>query len=108
MLHHPNICPVFDAGEIEDIPFLAMADLEGRPRSVLVEPGRPLDQRHAAGAGEQAMVGHPEAPAQVTGSPLIQDRTEYLLAGQDLAPTRKTPLAVPARNLYPVARLMPG
>lgn len=29
MLHHPNICPVFDAGEINGQPFLTMAYIEG-------------------------------------------------------------------------------
>lgn len=29
MLHHPSICPVFDAGEIDGQPFLTMAYIEG-------------------------------------------------------------------------------
>jgi serine/threonine protein kinase len=48
-LHHPNICPVFDVGEVDGIPFLTMAYLEGRPLCSLVESGEPLEQRRAAG-----------------------------------------------------------
>jgi serine/threonine protein kinase len=47
-LHHPNICPVFDVGEVDGVPFLTMAYLEGRPLSTLVESGEPLEQRRAA------------------------------------------------------------
>src|SRR4051794_21785628 len=42
-LHHPSICPVYDVGEVDGIPFLTMAYLEGRPLSSLVGPGQPLD-----------------------------------------------------------------
>jgi tRNA A-37 threonylcarbamoyl transferase component Bud32 len=30
-LRHPNICPVYDIGEIDEIPFLTMAFIDGRP-----------------------------------------------------------------------------
>lgn len=30
-LHHPNICTVFDAGEIDERPFITMAFIEGKP-----------------------------------------------------------------------------
>src|SRR5436305_1504397 len=32
-LRHPNICPVYDVGEAEGVPYLTMAYLEGRPLS---------------------------------------------------------------------------
>jgi predicted Ser/Thr protein kinase len=38
-LHHPNICPVYDVGEIDGVPYLTMAYIEGEP----------LSQRLAAG-----------------------------------------------------------
>ncbi|MCH8177352.1 MAG: valine--tRNA ligase, partial [Proteobacteria bacterium] len=41
-LHHPNICPIYDVGEIDGIPFMAMAYIEGRPLSDLIKPGKPL------------------------------------------------------------------
>ena len=48
-LNHPNICPIHDVGEIDGIPFLTMAYLEGQPLSALVERGKPMDQNQAAG-----------------------------------------------------------
>jgi serine/threonine protein kinase len=36
MLHHPNIYSVTDAGDIDGIPFLAMAYIEGRPLSEMI------------------------------------------------------------------------
>ena len=45
-LHHPNLCPVFDAGEADGRPFLAMAHLPG-PDLSRARPG-PLDPRAAA------------------------------------------------------------
>jgi formylglycine-generating enzyme required for sulfatase activity/tRNA A-37 threonylcarbamoyl transferase component Bud32 len=46
-LLHPNLCPIFDAGQVDGTPYLTMAYLEGRPLSNLVEPGLPLGQRQA-------------------------------------------------------------
>jgi formylglycine-generating enzyme required for sulfatase activity/predicted Ser/Thr protein kinase len=45
-LVHPNICPVFDVGEIDGTPFLTMAYIEGRPLSALLVKG-PLPERQA-------------------------------------------------------------
>ena len=30
-VRHPNLCPVYDAGEIDGIHYLSMAYIEGRP-----------------------------------------------------------------------------
>jgi serine/threonine protein kinase len=52
-LSHPNLCPVYDVGEIEGIPFFVMAHIEGRPLSdVIAESragGRALPQEWCAG-----------------------------------------------------------
>ena len=48
ILNHPNICPVYDVGEIDGRPYLAMAFIEGRPLSALIDPGSPMDPRKAA------------------------------------------------------------
>ncbi len=45
LLRHPNICPVFDAGRIDGIPYLTMAYIEGRTLAVEAERYR------AAGPG---------------------------------------------------------
>jgi formylglycine-generating enzyme required for sulfatase activity len=47
-LRHPNLCPIWDVGEHESMPFLTMAYVEGYPLSQLVEPTRPLSQGQAA------------------------------------------------------------
>jgi serine/threonine protein kinase len=47
-LHHPNICPIYDAGQENNIPYLTMAYVEGYPLSQVLEHGRPLSQRTIA------------------------------------------------------------
>jgi predicted Ser/Thr protein kinase len=47
-LQHEGICQVFDFGELEGIHYIAMAYVQGRPLSVLLRDGRPLEQRRAA------------------------------------------------------------
>jgi hypothetical protein len=46
-LSHPNICPVYDAGEIDGTLFLTLAYLEGRPLAEATARG-PLPLRQAA------------------------------------------------------------
>jgi formylglycine-generating enzyme required for sulfatase activity len=47
-LSHPNICQVFDVGQVDNIPYLTMAYIEGRPLSkVLAEREGPMDEREA-------------------------------------------------------------
>jgi tRNA A-37 threonylcarbamoyl transferase component Bud32 len=47
MLSHPNIVTVFDVGEIEGRPYIAMELLEGEPLDKRLEPGVPLPVREA-------------------------------------------------------------
>jgi len=47
-LSHPNLCPVYDAGETDGIYYLTMAYLEGRPLSARLKEGPPLEPREAA------------------------------------------------------------
>ena len=47
-LDHPNLCPVYDAGEIDGIPYLVMAYIKGRPLSRYIKRDRPMSQRRAA------------------------------------------------------------
>ncbi len=42
LLNHPNICPIFDVGEHEGMPFLTMAYVEGKPLSELIDSGMQL------------------------------------------------------------------
>lgn len=47
-LHHPNICPVFDVGEVDGTRFLTMAFIDGVPLSSLISEEKPLSDRQAA------------------------------------------------------------
>lgn len=46
-LRHPHICPLFDIGEFEGIPYLTMAYIEGKSLSDFVR-SKPVTQRQAA------------------------------------------------------------
>ncbi|HJZ94059.1 MAG TPA: serine/threonine-protein kinase [Gemmataceae bacterium] len=86
-LQHPNICPVYDAGEIDGRPFLTMAYLEGEPLSARVRRG-PLPVAEAVrlvrtmaealdGAHRAGIVHRDLKPANVLhnakGQPVITD-----------------------------------
>src|SRR5262249_3698274 len=47
-LQHPNICPVYDVGEIGGVHYLTMAFIEGQTLAEVLEKGR-LSPEHAAG-----------------------------------------------------------
>src|SRR5262249_27320075 len=46
-LHHPNICPVYDVGEFQGLPYLTMAFIDGRSVASAIESG-PLSPTQAA------------------------------------------------------------
>jgi len=47
-LNHPHICPIHDYGEIDGIPFLAMAYIPGKPLSAFTRQDTPIPQRTTA------------------------------------------------------------
>ncbi len=47
-LSHPNLCPVFDVGEIEGTHYIAMAYIKGRPLASYVNPEKPSATRAIA------------------------------------------------------------
>src|SRR5437667_9314969 len=47
-LHHANICPIYDLGEIDSICYMTMAYIQGEPLSKRVGPGKPIPAREAA------------------------------------------------------------
>jgi serine/threonine protein kinase len=47
-LDHPNLCPVYDVGQIGGIPYLTMAYIKGQPLSTHILRDRPMSQRQAA------------------------------------------------------------
>ncbi len=48
ILEHPNICTVFDAGQIDGRPFITMAFLAGKPLEKAIDPEVPMPQVRAA------------------------------------------------------------
>jgi serine/threonine protein kinase len=47
-LDHPNLCPVFDVGQVDGVHFLTMPFIEGKTLERLIGEGRPMPQRQAA------------------------------------------------------------
>ncbi|MBI1918183.1 MAG: protein kinase [Planctomycetes bacterium] len=47
-IDHPNICPVFDVGEIDGVHYLTMPFIDGTPLSQLAASGDPWQPRQAA------------------------------------------------------------
>lgn len=60
-LHHRNICPVHDVGEIDGIRFLTMAYIEGQPLSTYVSEDKPMSRRQAAIIVRKLALGLQEA-----------------------------------------------
>jgi tetratricopeptide (TPR) repeat protein/serine/threonine protein kinase len=48
IIDHPNICAVYDVGQIEGTHYLAMKYIEGKPLSKFIQPGRALPQQQVA------------------------------------------------------------
>jgi serine/threonine protein kinase/Leucine-rich repeat (LRR) protein len=46
-LSHPNICPVFDVGEIGGTHYISMGYIEGKPLSAFIRPDKPLSEKQA-------------------------------------------------------------
>jgi formylglycine-generating enzyme required for sulfatase activity/serine/threonine protein kinase len=44
-LRQPNICPVFDVGQIDGKHYISMAYIEGRPLSAFIQPDKPQTER---------------------------------------------------------------
>ncbi|HUE15757.1 MAG TPA: bifunctional serine/threonine-protein kinase/formylglycine-generating enzyme family protein [Planctomycetaceae bacterium] len=44
-LRHPNICPIYDFGQIDGRHFITMAYIEGYPLSAMIQPDKPQSER---------------------------------------------------------------
>ena len=88
VLQHPNICTVYDAGQINGRPFITMAYINGQPLEGFIDPEKPLTQKEAAriarqialalqDAHEQGIVHRDLKPANVMlnqkGEPVVMD-----------------------------------
>ncbi len=47
-IDHANLCPVYDVGEIDGLPYLSMAHIQGRPLSKLLKSHANLSEEDAA------------------------------------------------------------
>lgn len=45
---HPNLCPIYDVGAIDGVPYLTMPFLTGKPLSDTIDKAEPLSPREAA------------------------------------------------------------
>jgi serine/threonine protein kinase/WD40 repeat protein len=62
-LSHPNICPVYDVGAVDGVPYLTMAYIEGKPLSAFIRRGRPLPPAQAAAVVRKIALALQEAHA---------------------------------------------
>jgi serine/threonine protein kinase len=63
-LSHPNLCPVYDCGEIDGVLYLSMAYLEGRPLGKFIRAGQPLPPRAVVTVVRQLALAMAEAHAK--------------------------------------------
>jgi serine/threonine protein kinase len=62
-LTHPNICPVYDVGEIDGQHFITMAYIQGHSLSDFVNPAKPQNERHIATVARKIALALHEAHA---------------------------------------------
>jgi len=60
-IHHPNLCPVFDVGVIDNIHYMSMAYIEGRPLTDYVKSDKPIQARQVAAVVRKIAVALEEA-----------------------------------------------
>jgi hypothetical protein len=63
-LHHPNLCPVYDCGEVDGVLYLTMAYLEGKPLARFIRPGQQLPPRAVVAVVRQLALAMAEAHAK--------------------------------------------
>lgn len=60
-LRHPNVCPIFDLGQIDGVPYLSMAFIRGEPLARRITPGRPMPVRDAVAIARKVALAMAEA-----------------------------------------------
>jgi formylglycine-generating enzyme required for sulfatase activity len=63
-LDHPNICRVYDVGQINGVHYLAMAYVEGQPLARRIDPAKPMPGRELASLVRKLALALQEAHAQ--------------------------------------------
>ncbi len=111
-IEHPNVCPVYDVGEVNGVPYLTMAFLPGEPLSRLLERPAPLPPRRAAAlvrqlaaalqaAHDKGVIHRDLKPSNVIlnarGEPVVLDFGLARRLGQDARLTQTgQPVGTPA------------
>ena len=55
LVSHPNVCRVYDIGEIEGMPFISMEYVDGEDLASLLHAHRPAARRQGPGDRAQAV-----------------------------------------------------
>lgn len=63
LIHHPNVCPVYDVGEFNNLPYLTMAFIQGRSIGQMIEGGQVFAPVQAAGIVRKIALAMHEAHA---------------------------------------------
>jgi serine/threonine protein kinase len=91
-LRHPNICPVYDVGQIEGTHYISMAFIEGHPLSAFIHAAKPQPERQIlmvvrklaqalADAHEHGIVHRDLKPANI----MVDKRNEPIIMDFGLA-----------------------
>jgi serine/threonine protein kinase len=64
VLHHPNLCPVHDCGEIDGVLYMAMAYLEGRPLAAFIRSSQPPPVKSVVAVVRRLALAMQEAHSQ--------------------------------------------
>jgi serine/threonine protein kinase len=91
-LRHPNICPVYDVGQIDGTHYISMAYIEGHPLSAFIQSGKPQPERQVlivvrklaqalADAHEHGIVHRDLKPANI----MVDKRNEPIIMDFGLA-----------------------
>jgi serine/threonine protein kinase len=83
-VRHPHVCPVYDVGEIEAVPFAVMAFIEGTTLAQLVaagplEPGRAVEVVRQVAEGLAVVHAHGIVHRDLKPANILIDRTDQAL-----------------------------
>ena len=63
-MDHPNLCPIYDVGQIDGVHYLTMPYIEGKPLSEAIARGRPFTEAQAAAVARKLALALAEAHAR--------------------------------------------